>query len=201
MTTYIGSNGDDSPGVSDDVQYGLDGTDSLIPSNPLLSYRLYGGEGVDTLWGFDQGDFLYGDGGGDTLKGFKARDYLDGGTGGDFLDGGEGRDVLVGGDGVDGFIFSVAFTKANADRIVDFSHRDDEIGIAKSLTGLGLGELNEGRFCRGAEADDRGDRIIYNPKTGALLFDSNGSRDGGSHLIATLDKGLRVDHTDIFIID
>jgi len=56
------------------------------------------------------------------------------------------------------------------------------------FTGLAPGALAAGAFETGTAASDAGDRIIYNPTTGALMFDSDGTGAAAAILFATLDN-------------
>ena len=42
------------------------------------------------------------------------------------------------------------------------------------------------------DAEDRKDRVIYDSASGELFYDANGSKKGGSMLVATLDDTLDV---------
>jgi len=55
-------------------------------------------------------------------------------------------------------------------------------------------------FYKGAAAHDASDRIIYNPTTGALLYDSNGSATGGAVKFAMLANSLALTHLDFFVV-
>jgi Ca2+-binding RTX toxin-like protein len=77
---------------------------------------------------------------------------------------------------------------ANHDVIADFNHAADtfrlENAVMKAL--VKTGPLDPGFFFAGAKAHDADDHIIYNNKTGALYYDSNGDHAGGVTLLATL---------------
>ena len=77
----------------------------------------------------------------------------------------------------------------NRDRITDFNVADDTIELENSIfTALGLttGTLTAAAFRNGTAAGDPDDRIIYNPTTGALFYDSNGNASGSSVQIAVV---------------
>jgi serralysin len=44
------------------------------------------------------------------------------------------------------------------------------------------------------------DRIVYNSATGALLFDANGSAQGGVTRFATLSTGLNLTNADFMVV-
>ena len=60
--------------------------------------------------------------------------------------------------------------------------------------------LARGTFYIGDAAHDATDRIIYNPATGALIYDSNGDAAGGATQFATLDTGLSLTRADFEIV-
>ena len=53
--------------------------------------------------------------------------------------------------------------------------------------------------CSGPAANDPLDRILYNPITGALIFDVKGSNGGGAMQIATLSPGLFLTAADFVV--
>lgn len=145
---------------------------------------------------------LTGSAGNDKLLGGSANDKLTGGAGNDILSGGEGKDILTGKSGKDAFVFDAA-GKKNVDRITDFSVQDDTINLAKSFFAeIGSNaKLSTKAFWIGSKAHDANDRIIYNSKTGALSYDSDGAGGKAAVQIATLKKGLTdLSHKDFLLI-
>jgi serralysin len=67
------------------------------------------------------------------------------------------------------------------------------------FTGLATGALPAGALVIGSAAQDANDRIIYNPATGAVTFDSNGSGAGGAIQFATLSHGLALAAHDFIV--
>jgi len=59
--------------------------------------------------------------------------------------------------------------------------------------------LPRGAYYEGAAAHDSTDRIIYDPSTGALVYDSNGDAAGGAIQFATLDAGLHLTRWDFVV--
>ncbi len=88
------------------------------------------------------------------------------------------------------------------DRVTDFNSSFDtfqlENAVFTSLTSTGT--LARSAFYVGAAAHDATDRIIYNPTTGALTYDSNGNAAGGSTQIATLSTGLSLTRSDFEVV-
>ena len=93
--------------------------------------------------------------------------------------------------GGDSFRFSTAIKPkgSNIDTIADFSAADDTIlldnAIFKKLKteGVLVGKFFEG----GKKANSRKDAVLYNEKTGDLLYDKNGSKKGGTILFAKVE--------------
>ena len=193
--TESGDAGDDTVvgGTGDDVISGVDGNDSI--SGDAGADRLFGGNGSDLLYGGDGDDFLVGGAQGDTLNGGNGADTLTGGTDDDALSGGVGKDVLSGGDGrdflrggpdndtltggasIDVFNFNFLGT-ANADRITDFRHGSDLIGLDSATFAAVHAALDAGEFRLGSAAQDGDDRIIYDQASGRLFYDPDGTRHG-----------------------
>ena len=168
------------------------------------SGQMAGLGGNDTLTGTNAADWISGDTGNDALAGSAGADRLMGGTGNDRLNGGTGKDVLIGGSGDDVFIFSAAATAANVDTITDFSNKagnNDRFELQQRyFKALDKGQLDASDFVIGTKAKDASDHIIYNKSSGALSYDSNGSKAGGMQLLAHLDDGLSLKASDFFIV-
>ena len=124
------------------------------------------------LYGFNNTDIIFGGTGDDTLFGQ---------AGGDTLYGGAGNDVLNGGAGADIFILNAALdSTTNLDTIADFVSGDK---IHLENTGAGLFNALASGALGAAALDIVGDttaatastRIIYNPGTGVLSYDADGT--------------------------
>jgi Ca2+-binding RTX toxin-like protein len=174
-----------------------DRTLSLAVPEPLV---LAGTSRPERLWGGD---------GDDSLRGRGGRDRIEGLGGNDTLSGGSGRDTLSGGAGQDVFVFDAKLAKTtaanrtfNLDRITDFSAQDDTIWLARSVfAGLKKkGQLAKSAFHVGPAAHDATDRVIYNKKTGGLLYDPDGHGPKAPVQFATLDKGLKLTFDDFFVV-
>ena len=153
--------------------------------------RMVGNGAANELAGAGGNDLLYGAGGNDTLRGGNGGDQLKGNEGDDELHGGAGRDQLFGGDGADGFYFDVAPGSANRDRIMDYSAADDTIFLDDAVfTAIGpTGTLDADAFVEGSAAADAEDRIIYDPATGRLYYDADGTGDVAAVLFAVVEPG------------
>jgi serralysin len=128
---------------------------------------------------------------------------LDGRTGDDTLAGGFGNDTLVGGAGSDSFLFNTTLNAVtNVDTIADFSVLDDTIWLDNAVfTALStLGTLDDEAFYIGTAAHDANDRVIYDPTTGSLTYDSNGNAAGGVFDFAVLDTGLALTNSDFIVV-
>ncbi|MEH1767248.1 MAG: choice-of-anchor D domain-containing protein [Nostoc sp.] len=143
----------------------------------------------NNIVGFDNSnDVINGQGGNDIIDGKSGNDLLRGGAGNDLLIGGQGNDTLVGGIGADSFIYNTnaAFTSAavGIDAIADFNHSEgDKIVLDKttfnaitSVVGTGFSNASDFQITSlGAVSNAL---IIYDPATGQLLYNQNGSAAG-----------------------
>jgi Ca2+-binding RTX toxin-like protein len=138
----------------------------------------------------------------------KGLDTVDGGAGNDTLNGLEGRDSMTGGDGFDTMTggsgqdrFRLGLNALYSDRINDLSVADDTILFGAVQSGLAADRLKKSQFVIGTEALDADDRVIYNPTTGALFFDADGSANGATVVFAaSLSTGLALTSRDFLII-
>lgn len=123
------------------------------------------------------------------LTGNAAANRLDGGGGADTLVGGKGDDQLKGGSGADKFQFDAPLDAAtNIDRLLDFARGTDKIVLENALfNGLASGALAPGAFRLGSTAADASDRVLYDPASGALFFDRDGTGAAAAIQFAVLD--------------
>ncbi len=137
-----------------------------------------------------------------NLTGNEFGQALVGNAGANVLDGKGGKDVLHGGKGADAFVFSTALTPGNVDRIVDFSHADDTIRLAKSVfAALAPGQLADSAFKNiSTGAADANDRILYKQTTGELFYDADGSGAGAAVKFAVLDNHAKIAANDFLIV-
>ncbi len=205
-----------------------DGTNFVDFTGSNFSYMVFGGNGYDTVIAGDNGLNVSGGGGGDTLTGAAGVDHLHGdagydwlfgrggtdglvgGSGPDLLRGGAGVDSLscgVGGDNIGGgrdpdqfFFESTPASGATPDRIVDFAPGRDRILLSEFVFAIPDGDLSTAAFHVGSAAHDSTDRIIYDSRTGALMYDPNGNSSGGAVQVATLDTGLALSASDFLVV-
>ena len=163
-----------------------------------LADSIHGGRGNDNIFGGPGNDRLYGDRGKDFLSGGLGNDLLVGGPGNDSIDGGRGFDTERGGPGRDVFKFDSAPGPGSLAVITDFTPGVDSIHLAAAkFHGLAKGALPASEFIVGTAAHDAGDRIIYDPGTGALTYDAPG---GGSVHFATLTNLAALSAADFLVI-
>lgn len=202
-------------GFGADVLRGDAGNDEIWGGTPATLKNAWYGSPISVNWdgpanrsrpttawvldGFVQSS----DTGNDYLDGGAGNDYLSAGAGNDRLIGGPGNDRMYGGSGSDTFIFRDApNSTTNKDTIHDFNVAADIIHLENAVfTALvGTGTLSVAQFHIGSSAADASDRIIYNPSTGTVTYDANGSASGGAQQFALLTAGLALTRADFFIV-
>ncbi|MBM6593791.1 calcium-binding protein [Microvirga pudoricolor] len=161
-----------------------------------------GGRGDDLLGGNRGHDTIYGGAGNDIIDGGRGNDLIVGGAGNDILVGGRGQDILTGGRGQDVFAFESKLGPANVDVITDFNAKDDTILLSHAIFGkiAGLGDLAKNAFVTGPQALDKHDRIVYDPTTGALSYDPDGSGAKAAVQFAQLNPNTKLTHKDFLIL-
>lgn len=130
-----------------------------------------------------------------TGRGNGSNNVIEGNAGSNQLFGASGNDTLTGSAGTDLFFFDTTLDPVkNVDTLADFSIVEDRIMLDNKLafTALQTGSLLSQQFHIGSAAHDLDDRVIYNPSSGALIYDSNGSAAGSSVLFAILPTGLQL---------
>jgi Ca2+-binding RTX toxin-like protein len=166
---------------------------------PAAIPTLTGTSTAEALDGTPGSDTIQGFGGADKLYGLAGSDIIDGDNGGDYLYGGLGVDVLTGGAGNDVFVFNTA-PSGGIDRVTDFAPGYDTFRMENGVfTALRIGELPSSAFYSGTAAHDATDRIIYDPATGALIYDADGTGSAAQVQFATLSPGLTVTASDFLI--
>ncbi|MCB1487812.1 MAG: calcium-binding protein [Bauldia sp.] len=115
---------------------------------------------------------------------------------------GDGNDKLVAGDRKDKFVFDTGLDEAaNVDKIKRFEPGHDELHLSKAVFAAltGPGGLQPGEFRNDSEAQDTNDFILFDRKTGALLYDPDGVGGAPAVQFAQLDKGLNL-HAGDFVV-
>jgi Ca2+-binding RTX toxin-like protein len=147
---------------------------------------------------------LRGNGAANRLNGMEGDDSLSGGAGNDRLIGGPGNDQLSGGPGQDEFQFDAPLDAAtNQDRILDFNPVDDTlrlIGAAFPAFST-AGTLPASAFATGIAAGAAAVRILYDPATGNLRYDADGSGPTASVRFARLINVPAVTNADFTVVD
>jgi uncharacterized repeat protein (TIGR01451 family) len=157
--------------------------------------------GDKILFGTAGNDNLSSSSGNDILDGLDGNDVLDGGDGNDILRGSSDNDTLTGGTGSDNFAFGSP--TEGVDTIEDFESSEGE-RLVVLAAGFGGGltpdaVLKESQFVLGTTAADSDDRFIYDPATGNLFFDPDGTGDAPQQQIATLTGAPSLSAADIFV--
>ncbi len=148
-------------------------------------------------------DDVIGSNGADNLVALRGSDRIDGRNGDDVINGGRGLDRLSGGAGRDTFVFDyLPSSGRNADIIRDMHPHADQIALdSGAFAGLGkLGELDGDRFHVGRKAADHHDRILYDDRTGALFYDSDGVGKAHAVKFAIVSPGLHLTHHDFDVV-
>ena len=138
------------------------------------------------------------------MTGLAGDDTLNGGGGNDRLIGGPGNDKLIGGPGQDSFEFDTApNADTNQDRLVNFIPADDVMRlIGAAFPGLSTaGTLPAAEFRTGAAAQTAAQRILYDPATGVLRYDGDGSGPVASVRVATFSNNPALTNADFTVVN
>jgi serralysin len=186
-----GSAADDITGNRHDNRLQGNGGDDILRARGGEDH-LIGGGGEDQLFGGVRADRLQGNQGADRLNGWRGDDRLDGGA---------GPDTLRGGPGKDDFVFA-AEALHSVDTVVDFLPGHDLIHLSRAVFGTvgGEGPLAAARFGLGDVAKDQAERILYDPVTGVLRFDRDGTNSAKTVQFARLDAGLGLSEQDFVVV-
>jgi VCBS repeat-containing protein len=146
----------------------------------------FGDGGTDSFTGSQGNDMLFGGAEADTLNGSESNDILHGGAGSDSLTGGTGNDT---------FVFGATLGVGNVDSIADFAVGSDTILLVSDALGpfaalADSGTLAASQFDYAGGGVDANTRIIYDPTTGALSYDVDGSGGVAAVQFATLSANL-----------
>lgn len=135
------------------------------------------------------------------LTGNEFAQKINGNYGDNKINGGGGSDILKGYGGHDAFVFNTALGASNVDKIVDFSASKDKVYLDHAIfTGLQKGAISSGNFHVGQGAQDANDHIIYNSKTGALSFDSDGIGGHPQVQFASLASHPHLDENSFLVV-
>ncbi len=211
--TMIGLGGDDTyvvdevgDVVTEAANRGIDGIRSpvsyTLPNN--VENLVLTGNGAANGTGNVLANSLRGNAANNRLSGLAGDDTLSGGGGNDRLTGGPGNDKLIGGPGQDTLDFDTppdALT--NQDRIVNFSPADDVMRlIGAAFPGLSTaGTLPAAEFRNGAAAQTAAHRILYDPATGVLRYDADGTGPVASVRVATFSNNPALTNADFTVVN
>jgi Ca2+-binding RTX toxin-like protein len=149
-------------------------------------------------------NFLTGNAAANVLNGRDGRDNLKGGSGDDRLAGNEGNDTLLGGPGLDTFVIDTPLDgSTNVDRITDFNPAQDVFRLVGEVfpTLNTAGTLPANAFRAATVAASGSHRILYDPATGFVKYDADGTGATAPVRFATLDAGLAVSNADFVVVD
>jgi Ca2+-binding RTX toxin-like protein len=128
--------------------------------------------------------------GADSIMGLAGNDELNGGPGNDTLVGGLGDDRLTGGGGQDRFVFERAIKEGgNVDTVTDFASGSDTIGLTGSLFAAlsGDSDLSDNLWLTTSTSPATArSNLVYDPQSGLLSYDPDGSGPAASIEICTL---------------
>jgi Ca2+-binding RTX toxin-like protein len=190
----VGGAGNDTYFVYDAVDVVIEsagqGSDTVLS---FVSYALPAGADVETLRANGSGAL--------HLTGNSSGNLIIGNDNTNVLSGGDGRDELTGMGGQDSFLFTTAPNAAsNVDVINDFNVADDTIVLNAAVFGaIGFGSVAGSQFVIGTDAQDAGDRIIYNDATGAVYYDSDGTGGAAAVQFAQVSAGLPLTNFDFYV--
>ena len=198
-----------------DVMTGLAGNDTYIVDDEADQVVEQAGEGADSVrvfgWyvlpAYVNNLIVAGsqDGGG---NGNNLANRMIGNSGSNALNGGPGNDTLTGRGGRDDFTFNSSLNAStNVDRVTDFTVGVDSLVLWWTVfpaftrcDGLNAPDLAPSRLHIGASATTDSHRIVYNPNSGALSYDSDGSGPTAAVRFATLSPDLALTGDDFRIL-
>jgi serralysin len=103
-------------------------------------------------------------------------------------------------EGDDTFVFSTPLRKAEVERIAEFDSGEDVMVLDSAVfRRLDVGELDRDAFFHGRHAKDAEDRIGFDAKRDALVFDADGAGGKKAVVIAIIEEG-RPDAHDFWIV-
>jgi hypothetical protein len=155
--------------------------------------------GDNRVSGLAGNDWIIGGKGHDVLKGGGGDDRLEGGLGPNWLKGGKGDDVFVLAPDLDTLVGKGGVKADGHASIKDFDIDRDMIELGAGVFTVLGPTLEASEFRVGRSAKDADDHILYDAKSGKILFDADG--EGGEHAvrIARIDKNLELDEGNFLI--
>jgi Ca2+-binding RTX toxin-like protein len=144
----------------------------------------------------------YGNSLNNTLTGNAASNVLDGKSGNDTLNGRGGKDTLTGGTGADRFLFDTTLNGIeNVGRITDFNPADDTIRLENAIFTalLSTGTLPASAFRIGSTATTASHRVLYDPATGHVRYDADGTGPKSAVRFATLTTKPTLTNADFYV--
>jgi Ca2+-binding RTX toxin-like protein len=202
-TYYVNSAGDK---VIEALNAGIDSVRSTrtytLPAN--VEKLVLIGNAAANGTGNSLANTITGNANANSLSGLAGDDILNGGAGNDELNGGPGNDRLSGGPGLDAFRFDEPLDAAtNVDRINEFTPADDEMRlIGEVFTGLSAaGAIPATAFRVGIAATEPTHRILYDPASGNVRYDEDGSGPANAVRFATLVSLPAVTNADFIVVD
>jgi Ca2+-binding RTX toxin-like protein len=137
-----------------------------------------------------------------NLRGNELSNTVAGNAGENIVSGGAGNDTLIGLGGNDYFLFENTPALSNTDQIADFTLGQDHIWLLQSaFNALSTGPLADANFfVRGTALQDANDFIMYDPSTGGLFYDADGSGAGAAQPFANVTAGLALHASDFQIV-
>ncbi|MEM1277916.1 MAG: calcium-binding protein, partial [Pseudomonadota bacterium] len=104
-----------------------------------------------------------------------------------------------GGIGSDTFRFA-EFGENNSDRIRDFETGIDKVELdLTAFTGI-TGDALGDQFVIGTEAQSAEDRVIYDARSGYILYDADGTGAGDAEEIARIGRNLELTADDFTLV-
>jgi Ca2+-binding RTX toxin-like protein len=178
----------------------LTGQAAIAGTGNGLANLIIGNVGANRLSGGAGADTLSGEGGKDTLLGGTGDDHLNGGDGDDLLLGEPGLDTLTGDGGAD--LFRFGGPDGGADLITDFVGGQDRIELSRAGFGgvLPLGALSPVFFAEAESATAAGPQLIYQPVSGVLQWDRDGTGAAAAVTIAILAGAPALSAGDMFVV-
>ncbi len=163
------------------VEFSGEGTDTVQAG--VASFTL--GANVEnlTFTGSATARIGVGNNQGNVIRGLGGDDSINGLDGDDTIVGGSGADLLQGGAGADQFRYEGGET--GMDRILDFVSGSDKIALSNAF----FTPTGTVAFVTGTAATSTNSTILYDPTTGIVYYDDDGSGAGAAVAIAQLNAG------------